>query len=515
MGIFKDLGFGQRNGQLVAPNASKLGGLSLAEIQTQMIERLGTDVSIASDVDGVMTIPYSAFTSSVDTSTILDIFDDGSCKALYNFEGNANDVGNVYNGTPYSVTYAAGKFGTQAAVFNGTDYIDTHYKNPNGSFTISTWLYPKATATNDYIISKLWGNNDQCRIAIGTYGITAGIYSSSLSSSFANAAPFTINTWYHVVAIFTPTSTSLYINGTLIGTKNFTGTFTYDTTYSLYIGKLNNLGSPDNNYKYNNGLVDQTRFFNRVLTANEVTRLYTESRPASFVQQQSGQGDWYRYQLTANNMNANGKVYVNGNVQTVESSITGISNVKKVTLTTTKHSTYGGFSARFYDLNNNMISISNPTNKTLTSVTYNEATAVCDIGCWSVNESIWGSFDIAQNLYNPAGYSYALWGGTTSTTTLTFNNVQNIGKTSVNVCPEYNNRDSKVEVKYYDSNNNLLETHTFDGGNGIVNLVQDFISNQTVTKYVEQSTSGTRELDVTVTDTCDSVTLNLYTGTKL
>lgn len=54
----------------------------------------------------------------------LDIFGDGSCKALYRLDGNANDESGNYHGTETAITYGGGVY-ERGAVFNGTSsYIN-------------------------------------------------------------------------------------------------------------------------------------------------------------------------------------------------------------------------------------------------------------------------------------------------------------------------------------------------------------------------------------------------------
>ena len=73
-------------------------------------------------------------TSASATKSTTDIFDDGSGVALYELEGNANDTGSTYNGTPTNVTY--GYDGTPTNVsFVGTSFQPDLVFTKSRSFT--------------------------------------------------------------------------------------------------------------------------------------------------------------------------------------------------------------------------------------------------------------------------------------------------------------------------------------------------------------------------------------------
>ena len=81
---------------------------------------------------------------------IVDNYDPfgGDGVALYQLNGNANDVSGNYNGTATSVTYGTGVFG-QAAVFNGSTskILTSLTANPN-EISYSLW-FNRSTFGND------------------------------------------------------------------------------------------------------------------------------------------------------------------------------------------------------------------------------------------------------------------------------------------------------------------------------------------------------------------------------
>jgi hypothetical protein len=86
-----------------------------------------------------------------------------------------------------------------------------------------------------------------------------------------------LNTWQHVTVTLDGTCSSLttsvqiYINGVLQALTGSTGvTLSADGSYPLQIGK-NLLSDPDGFFK---GSLDDVRVYNRILSAEEIQRLY-------------------------------------------------------------------------------------------------------------------------------------------------------------------------------------------------------------------------------------------------
>lgn len=87
------------------------------------------------------------------------------------------------------------------------------------------------------------------------------------------------NTWTHIVATYDPAATApqarLYQDGVLVGSLTRTAAIAYDATATgdLYMGSLTS-SSTGQHFK---GLMDDVMIFNRALTQQEVTDLYTAS----------------------------------------------------------------------------------------------------------------------------------------------------------------------------------------------------------------------------------------------
>ena len=211
---------------------------------------------------------------------IVDNYDpfDGNGVALYQLNGNANDVSGNYNGTAYNVTYGTGVFG-QAGVFNGTSsYISTATTNAFNlqTFTVSVWAKLNSFAPDLLIVS----NSGTSETPSGT-GWNVAYYDSTNAFYFGNAGvnltftttPILTNVWYHIVATVDLTSNKIkiFLNGVFENENTYNGISYNSGTRSLRIGKV---GYYDELYW--NGSIDQVRIFNTALDPLEIEALYTE-----------------------------------------------------------------------------------------------------------------------------------------------------------------------------------------------------------------------------------------------
>ena len=211
--------------------------------------------------------------------------------ALYQFEDNANDTCGNYNATAgANITYPTGKFG-KAANFPG------NLSTPGDGIVLPSSI--STVLNNNYSIS-IWFNADTfatgCISGCGHYPtLIAGFdsllmyfcvyyngsnyvlryYSGGAGTGLDGATTLSTSTWYH--AVLTQSSTGgakIYLNGVLDG-SNGSMTANADTTGSgqNLFGGYDSSGSFDLPW---NGLMDQIRIYNSVLTATQITELYNE-----------------------------------------------------------------------------------------------------------------------------------------------------------------------------------------------------------------------------------------------
>ena len=212
----------------------------------------------------------------------LDIFGDGSCKALYRLDGNANDESGNYHGTETAITYGGGVY-ERSALFNGsTSYIDTNFVVPATAFSVSFYVKLNANS-NGYLIGNVLPN----AYSVGWMFYHSSTTGISLGTDNNGAIPWQMirevgsplqyGAWKHIVLSIDGSTHTLYIDGVDTSFPVTVGSNTSLTTGSLS-SKIGGLGT-----WWLNGAIDQLRIFNRALTAQEVAILYAECEPTSIV----------------------------------------------------------------------------------------------------------------------------------------------------------------------------------------------------------------------------------------
>jgi hypothetical protein len=214
------------------------------------------------------------------TVSKLDIFDDSSCLALYEFEDDAKSTDSSGNdgievGT---VAYGGGQY-KKGIIFNGTNTaIELPSALSDGSTTtaqtISFWFNVGAEVTSgttgNEIMSFAQSGSNIGKIALG---ITSGLISNetfSVTSDVTDQYSFITDTipagWNHAVVQWETNKWQIYINGSSKTVSTF-GT-NEQGKFALEFGKRSTF--------YYNGELDQVRIFNRVLSATEILQVYTE-----------------------------------------------------------------------------------------------------------------------------------------------------------------------------------------------------------------------------------------------
>lgn len=210
-------------------------------------------------------------------------FDESSGNAIDRVGGNDGTVVGATQG-------AAGKVGT-AYIFDGIDdfvNIDTAV-NDLSSTTIGTWagwVKPvDATPTDaeriisfadkdaNEVIHILFLTTGQLRGQTNVGGATRWILQT-------DSAPFSDNTWTHVAIVQDGTEPVLYVDGVAVA-QTFT-TSTDKTAWFSDAAGIDNGRIGDTNFNNNgearhfNGSIDEVHIWNRALTADEITELFTK-----------------------------------------------------------------------------------------------------------------------------------------------------------------------------------------------------------------------------------------------
>jgi hypothetical protein len=211
------------------------------------------------------------------TNTLPSYLPANGLVAWYPFNGNANDEsGNGNNGIVNGATLSADRFGAFNKSFNfNSSYIEiNNIELPTtGNYSISFWTNPTSyidgysvlleltnqTICNNNPLIGFWNNNlmlTQC----------GNIYSNVNLGSFNLVQ----NKWTHYTTCIHSGLMTVYRDGVLIFNGN--SIWSNLTTNKLTIGNVGNYGNHNTPY---NGKIDDIAIYNRALTQQEITALYT------------------------------------------------------------------------------------------------------------------------------------------------------------------------------------------------------------------------------------------------
>lgn len=190
--------------------------------------------------------------------------------SLYSFDGHAdNTFGTTHatvNGTP---AYVEGKFG-QAIDLNGTGSVtlpSAHALSTSDAVTVATWvnwkggnawqrIFDFGNNTNQYMfLTPSSGGSNTLRFAIKNGG----------AEQLVQTAKLPVGEWVHVAVTLGGGTAKLYVGGVLMATNSNVTIKPSDFKPSVnYIGKSQ---WPDPLF---NGMIDEFRTYNHVLSAEEI-----------------------------------------------------------------------------------------------------------------------------------------------------------------------------------------------------------------------------------------------------
>lgn len=266
---------------------NRLGRLSVIALIS------GLSISCSSD-DANAPIPDSE--NSIPTQGLV---------AHYTFEGNANDVsGNRFHGTPTtSVTWVNGRTSVsgKAAFFDGIggnvevpNVTDSRFEVDSG-MTISLWLRGDVSKTATgyaHLVSKLGPFNDGYCIKWDHNGekqISAYLVQGAIPSQFVT--PYDnvkisnsefVDTWHHLAVVWSGKGNtfSMYVDGALRARQ---GDCIYRGAHSgssFFIGGWPNFSASGQRGEATfPGAIDDVRFYDRALGAQEIRALTAENNP--------------------------------------------------------------------------------------------------------------------------------------------------------------------------------------------------------------------------------------------
>jgi hypothetical protein len=232
-----------------------------------------------------------------------------SCSLLMHFSGSDGSTTFIDN-SPVTKSFtvngnsqistAQSKFGGTSAYFDGTgDYLSTNSSNDfafgTGDFTVECWIYSSDVSnpaqrgflqTSDTAGGLKTSYTTGITILQGSTvssglngGLVANVAGTSVGSS---TAVITTNTWYHIALVRNSGTSTLYLNGTSVGsgttTGNCSGTYLsiggyYNTSY-LYQGYLDELRITKGVARYTTNFTPQTSEFENYGNLNQLITKY-------------------------------------------------------------------------------------------------------------------------------------------------------------------------------------------------------------------------------------------------
>ena len=177
------------------------------------------------------------------------------------------------HGTPVAFTISGcamlGKKGNALSFDGVNDRINcgTLGATLTSNFTVMAWINQR---------SGVWGSILGCSTTNSNngwiFGIDSGTITFTARGSYDILSPFafSINQWYHVAVVFgSNNDVSFYVNGNFLQTQTKWAMMPNTDDYLIIGAYLSAAGCF-------NGLIDDARIYNKVLTANEISRIYRQ-----------------------------------------------------------------------------------------------------------------------------------------------------------------------------------------------------------------------------------------------
>ena len=191
------------------------------------------------------------------------------------FNGNANDEsGNGNNGTNNGATLTTDRNGVtnQAYSFDGVDDYISILRNYQGSFTTSIWFNSNGNSQYKPLIDA-FDVNWEIQI-MNSFLAYVSFDNSSNLQVFNSSVLITNNNWNNLICTYNSNILNFYLNGTQI--DQFTVNTLPINSGNYFLG-----ASQTGSDQYFEGKLDDIGIWNRALTPQEITNLYTSTVPVS------------------------------------------------------------------------------------------------------------------------------------------------------------------------------------------------------------------------------------------
>lgn len=203
-------------------------------------------------------------------------FDEGSGSIAHNssLQGEALEA-QLGTGSSAPTWSNNGEFGKALSFDGSNDYVSMPNQFSFSNFTTSFWMKVTSVpnSANDQYILHIGSGTDTSnyRPLIGIDNSSNNLFDLGVwgNTNFTTDIKYNINTWYHIVVSHNEgASTKIYVNGSFTASSS-TVTFTDASNDYLTLGNLRGY-----NQSFFNGLIDEVKIYNHVLTDDEVRTEY-------------------------------------------------------------------------------------------------------------------------------------------------------------------------------------------------------------------------------------------------
>jgi PKD repeat protein len=245
----------------------------------------------------IFTLFFIAYTTLVNSQNLTN-----GLQACYPFNNNAQNfatTGSALDGNLVNVTSTTGHTGGSNTAYKLNGTVASYVELPDqpglksDSVFFSGWFRIDSLPYLQYLVYTYNGclANFEAYSVHTYYESSVGHYIFCLTKSdnscsygkpqiFSTIAP-TVGNWYHICFYITNSIMKLWVNGTLQSSINHNMQWSYQSGYNVYLGVTN---QSNFNYAFN-GAIDNVRFYNRELTQQEITKLYTNDPACDYTWQ--------------------------------------------------------------------------------------------------------------------------------------------------------------------------------------------------------------------------------------
>jgi len=220
--------------------------------------RASDGVNIASAA-AVFTLEFKVTNSNYTTALITSV---GANNAVNNSfdDASSNNHTVTANGNSTQNTFSPYRHGGYSARFDGSgDYLavasSADFNVSSGAWTAEAWVYSTGWTTpiSQHIFSSFASSTNRSSLY---YNSSAGeITYWSNGSARIEGGSLNANQWYHIALVSDGTTTTLYVDGSSVGTTTYTQ---HDSNMAIYIGTAWNGAGTTNGYM--DGYISDFRF---------------------------------------------------------------------------------------------------------------------------------------------------------------------------------------------------------------------------------------------------------------